>query len=114
MRFGGLLCIDSLDVYIKQNELLGMIGPKGAGKTTVFNIVTGVYEPTEGKIILNGNDITGIKTYQIAEKGISRTFQNIRLFSSLSVRDNVRVSFGLRNKHKFFSSIVETKSFFAV
>ena len=112
MRFGGLLCIDTLNVYIKQNELLGMIGPNGAGKTTVFNIVTGVYTPTEGQVIFNGNNITGLKTYQIAEQGISRTFQNIRLFASLSVSDNVRVSLGLRNRHKFFSSVIETKSFF--
>ncbi len=110
MKFGGLICIDNLDAYILENELLGMIGPNGAGKTTVFNIITGVYHPTEGKVFLEGNDITGKKPHQIAKLGISRTFQNIRLFKSLSVIDNVRVSFAMNAKHKFLKTVLEIPS----
>ncbi len=110
MKFGGLLCIDNLNAHIYDNELLGMIGPNGAGKTTVFNIITGVYLPTKGKVYLEGNDITGKKPYQIAKLGISRTFQNIRLFKSYSVIDNVRVSFAMNVKHRFFKTILEVPS----
>lgn len=110
MKFGGLICIDNLDAYIYENELLGMIGPNGAGKTTVFNIITGVYFPTQGKVYLEGNDITGKTPHQIAKLGISRTFQNIRLFKSYSVIDNVKVSFAMNVKHKFFSTVLEIPS----
>ena len=106
MRFGGLLCIDNLNAEIGTNDLLGMIGPNGAGKTTVFNIITGVYTPTNGKIIFDGSDITGKKPYEIASMGISRTFQNIRLFQSLSVKDNLKVSFNKSLKNKYFSSML--------
>jgi branched-chain amino acid transport system ATP-binding protein len=105
MKFGGLLCIDNLNAEINQNQLLGMIGPNGAGKTTVFNIITGVYSPTSGKIIFDGEDITGKKPYEIAALGISRTFQNIRLFPSLTVEENLKVSFNKNLKNKYFSSM---------
>jgi len=105
MKFGGLLCIDNLNAEINQNRLLGMIGPNGAGKTTVFNIITGVYSPTSGKIIFDGKDITGKKPYEIAALGISRTFQNIRLFPSLTVEENLKVSFNKNLKNKYFSSM---------
>lgn len=105
MKFGGLLCIDNLNAEINQNHLLGMIGPNGAGKTTVFNIITGVYRPTGGRIIFDGKDITGKKPYEIASLGISRTFQNIRLFPSLTVEENLKVSFNKNLKNKYFSSM---------
>jgi len=113
MRFGGLLCIDSLNAHIDNNELVGMIGPNGAGKTTVFNIITSVYRPTEGDVIFDGKSLLNYKTFQIAELGICRTFQNIRLFPSLSVKDNVRVSFGIRLKSRFFSAIVQLPKYFS-
>jgi branched-chain amino acid transport system ATP-binding protein len=111
MKFGGLLCIDSLNAHIDNNELVGMIGPNGAGKTTVFNIITSVYRPTEGDVIFNNDSLLNYRTFQIAKLGICRTFQNIRLFPSLSVKDNVRVSFGIRLKSHFFSSIIQPPKF---
>jgi branched-chain amino acid transport system ATP-binding protein len=95
IRFGGLTAVAALDVAIGKQELVGLIGPNGAGKTTVFNLITGVYQPTEGEIHFNGRSIVGHKPYEIAERGIARTFQNVRLFPSLSVFDNVRVAFHL-------------------
>lgn len=95
IRFGGLTAVSSLNFEIGEQELVGLIGPNGAGKTTVFNIITGVYQPTEGEISLAGNSIVGKKPYEITAHGIARTFQNIRLFPSLSVFDNVRVGFNL-------------------
>src|SRR5688500_14043267 len=91
IRFGGLTAVSKLDLHIGENELVGLIGPNGAGKTTVFNLITGVYQPTEGKIRFAGQPTTGCKPYEITKRGIARTFQNIRLFPSLSVFDNVRV-----------------------
>ena len=96
IRFGGLTAVSELDLEIGANELIGLIGPNGAGKTTVFNLITGVYQPTEGEIHFDGESLVGLKPYQITARGIARTFQNIRLFSSLSVGDNVRVAFNLR------------------
>lgn len=107
MRFGGLTCVDKLNAYVGNDELVGMIGPNGAGKTTVFNIITGVYEPSEGDVTFSGTSVVPFKPYQVAELGISRTFQNIRLFQSLSVRDNIRVSFVKSLKSGFFDSILQ-------
>lgn len=95
IRFGGLTAVSNLDLEIGRNELVGLIGPNGAGKTTVFNLITGVYQPTEGKIRFEGKSIVGRKPYEITAHGIARTFQNIRLFPSLTVFDNVRVAFHL-------------------
>ena len=95
IRFGGLTAVNSLDLRIGERELVGLIGPNGAGKTTVFNLITGVYQPTEGEIEFEGKSISGSKPYHITEHGIARTFQNIRLFPSLTVFDNVRVAFHL-------------------
>jgi len=111
MRFGGLTCVDKLNAQVNRDELVGMIGPNGAGKTTVFNIITGVYDPTEGDVRFLGNSIVPFKPYEVAALGISRTFQNIRLFQSLSVRDNIRVSFVKNLKAGFFQSILQIKSF---
>lgn len=99
ISFGGLRAVDGFEISIEQGQLYGLIGPNGAGKTTVFNLLTGVYKPTEGKIYLDGMDITGKKTIDINKAGIARTFQNIRLFKKLSVRDNVKV--GLHNKYHY-------------
>lgn len=104
MRFGGLTCVDKLNTHVGENELIGMIGPNGAGKTTVFNIITGVYNPTEGDVLFKGESVVPLKPFEVAETGISRTFQNIRLFQSLSVRDNIRVSFVKSIKSGFFLS----------
>jgi branched-chain amino acid transport system ATP-binding protein len=112
MRFGGLTCVDKLNTHVGKNELIGMIGPNGAGKTTVFNIITGVYQPTEGDVLFNGKSITSLKPYEVSKLGISRTFQNIRLFPSMSVRDNVRVSFGKSIRNGFFSSITQMGGFY--
>ena len=102
ISFGGLRAVDDFHISIGKGQLYGLIGPNGAGKTTVFNMLTGVYKPTEGIITLDGKDITGKKTIDINQAGIARTFQNIRLFKDLSVIDNVKV--GLHN-HMGYSTI---------
>lgn len=90
-HFGGVVAISKLDMVLNEGEIVGLIGPNGAGKTTVFNVITGIYNPTYGKVFLNGEDITGKDVSAITQCGIARTFQNIRLFKSLSVLDNVRI-----------------------
>jgi branched-chain amino acid transport system ATP-binding protein len=95
IRFGGLTAVSALELEVRENELIGLIGPNGAGKTTVFNLITGVYRPGEGQILFQEKPIQGIRPDQITAKGIARTFQNVRLFGSMSVSDNVRVAFHL-------------------
>ena len=92
IRFGGLTAVSELDLAIGRNELVGLIGPNGAGKTTVFNLVTGVYQPTGGAILFADEPTANHKLHQLAKRGIARTFQNIRLFSSMTVFDNVRTA----------------------
>ena len=99
ISFGGLRAVDDFNVSIEKGQLYGLIGPNGAGKTTVFNLLTGVYQPDEGFIHLDGKDITRMKTIEINQEGIARTFQNIRLFKALSVLDNVKV--GLHNQYHY-------------
>ena len=99
IAFGGLQAVAQLDLSIEKGHLYGLIGPNGAGKTTVFNMLTGVYKPTEGNIILDGKDITGQNPELISKSGIARTFQNIRLFNEMTVLDNVKV--GLHNQIKY-------------
>ena len=99
IQFGGLRAVDGFNVSIEKGQLYGLIGPNGAGKTTIFNLLTGVYKPTEGIIKLDGQDITGKSTIEINKAGIARTFQNIRLFKDMPVLDNVKV--GLHNHHKY-------------
>ena len=96
IAFGGLQAVSQLDMKIEKGHLYGLIGPNGAGKTTVFNMLTGVYKPTEGDIILDGTNITGKNSEKICRAGIARTFQNIRLFDQLTVLENVKV--GLHNQ----------------
>ena len=95
IRFGGLTAIQDLDLSVAEGALVGLIGPNGAGKTTVFNLVTGVYPPASGSIALAGKDLAGRKTHARVGLGLARTFQNIRLFGSLSVFDHVRVACNL-------------------
>ena len=93
MVFGGLKAVVDFNVHIKYGELLGLIGPNGAGKTTAFNLFTGVYQPTTGEILFKDKSIVGLAPYQITERGIARTFQNIRLFGELTVLDNVKIAY---------------------
>ncbi|MBW3621781.1 MAG: ABC transporter ATP-binding protein [Armatimonadetes bacterium] len=97
-----------VDLEVHPGELVGLIGPNGAGKTTVFNVITGIYEPTAGKVLFDGKDISGRKPHQVARAGISRTFQNIRLFRALSVMDNVRIALHLRHRHSFPAALFRT------
>lgn len=99
MRFGGLTAVSKLTLQIGARDLVGLIGPNGAGKTTVFNIITGIYEPTTGTIRFAGDRLVGRKASAIAARGVARTFQNIRLFESLTVYDNVRAAFTMRLRH---------------
>ena len=99
ISFGGLRAVNDFDLKIQKEELYGLIGPNGAGKTTVFNLLTGVYKPDSGKVLLDGKDLTGKKNIEISKAGIARTFQNIRLFKELTVLDNVKV--GLHNHHHY-------------
>src|SRR4030042_1012122 len=87
--FGGLTAVGELDLKVLQGQIHSLIGPNGAGKTTVFNVVTGIYRPERGRVLFEGQDITGLKPHRIVERGIARTFQNIRLFSNLTCRENV-------------------------
>ncbi len=99
LRFGGLTAVSEVSLALPGDVLFGLIGPNGAGKTTAFNLITGVYQPTEGTIRFNGQPTAGLKPYKLAARGIARTFQNIRLFPSLSVFDNVRVAMALHHPH---------------
>ena len=92
LRFGGLTAVNAVDLTLRRGELVGLIGPNGAGKTTVFNLITGVYQPSEGHVVFAGESLAGLRVNAIVGRGIARTFQNIRLFGSLSVLDNVRAA----------------------
>jgi ABC-type branched-subunit amino acid transport system ATPase component len=109
--FGGLRAVGNFDIIIRQGELVGLIGPNGAGKTTVFNMITGVYEPTLGTITFAGKSVIGHRPYRITSRGIARTFQNIRLFGSLSVFDNVRVACNLHRGTHPAQSLVRLGAF---
>jgi len=111
IEFGGLKAVSDFNLTINEKEIVGLIGPNGAGKTTVFNMLTGVYNPTQGTIVYLGEKIQGLKPYNITKKKIARTFQNIRLFSSLTVLDNVKVSFNYRIEYSLFDSILRTPKF---
>lgn len=110
-NFGGILAVDGVSLEIKEGEIVSIIGPNGAGKTTVFNILTGVYTTDEGTIVFNGEEIHNKSPIHIVKAGISRTFQNIRLFSDLRVIENVLIGSHLNTKYGIFSSIFRTKKF---
>lgn len=111
IKFGGLVAVSNFSLNIGEKEVVGLIGPNGAGKTTVFNMLTGVYAPTSGTISYLGEDIQGLKPYIITSKKIARTFQNIRLFSDLSVLDNVKISYDYKLKYNLLDSILRTPRF---
>lgn len=111
MRFGGLTAVDGFSLDIDEGEIIGLIGPNGAGKTTVFNMITGIYTPTENNIFFMDEKITGLKPDKIAAKGIARTFQNIRLLDNLPVIDNVMIGTHLHLKSNLFSSIFRFPSY---
>lgn len=111
IEFGGLKAVSEFNLNIEKNEVVGLIGPNGAGKTTVFNMLTGVYTPSSGNICYLGENIDGLKPYNITKKKIARTFQNIRLFSNLSVIDNVKISFNYSVTYRLYDSILRTSKF---
>ncbi|MFC4803006.1 ABC transporter ATP-binding protein [Neobacillus sp. GCM10023253] len=113
IQFGGLKAVSGFNMRLNQGELVGLIGPNGAGKTTSFNLLTGVYVPTEGEIVFNGKRLNGLPPYKVTQSGISRTFQNIRLFSELSVLDNVKVAYHSLAKNSILSSIFRFPSHFS-
>ncbi|MBQ6335397.1 MAG: ABC transporter ATP-binding protein [Erysipelotrichaceae bacterium] len=105
IRFGGLVAVDDLNFTMEEGQITSLIGPNGAGKTTVINLLTGFYTPNEGKVILDGEDITGNSTDIVVQKGLSRTFQNIRLFSNMSVEDNILIGMQHRIEYGSFLSL---------
>jgi branched-chain amino acid transport system ATP-binding protein len=110
--FGGLKAVSDFDVYINKGELIGLIGPNGAGKTTAFNLFTGVYQPTSGAIDFDGRSLLGMKPYQITQRGIARTFQNIRLFPELTVLDNVKIAYQSHVKYGVLESVLRIGRYF--
>jgi branched-chain amino acid transport system ATP-binding protein len=107
-RFGGLVAVKDLNMTLEDGALYGLIGPNGAGKTTVFNLITGVYQPDEGKIVLERKEIQGTHPSSIAKLGISRTFQNIRLFQSMTVLENVKLARHMRRRQGLFDAVLRT------
>ncbi len=111
IRFGGLTAVSALNLTIGAQEMIGLIGPNGAGKTTAFNMITGVYQPTSGSIQFAGKPIAGLKAHDLTKRGVARTFQNIRLFGSLSVFDNVRAATQLHRAHGIRNALWRGRSF---
>lgn len=110
--FGGLKAVSDFNLRLNRGELVGLIGPNGAGKTTVFNMLTGVYQPTSGNISFQGRSIVGLKPYQVTQRGIARTFQNIRLFSELTVLENVKIAFHYHVKYGLIESVLRIGRYF--
>ena len=111
-HFGGLTAVGDVTLELNEGELVGLIGPNGAGKTTLFNLLTGVYEPSEGTVTLDGHLLNGKAPYKIASLGLGRTFQNIRLFKDLTVLDNVLIAFGNHHKPHTFASFFRQPAFY--
>ena len=107
-RFGGLLALSDITMHVEQGEIVGVIGPNGAGKTTLFNIITGIYTPTEGTVTLDGENVTGEKPHRIAAKGFGRTFQNIRLFGKMTAMDNVMTAMHTKTKAGLIDAVFHT------
>ena len=112
ISFGGLRAVDEFNITIEKGQLYGLIGPNGAGKTTIFNMLTGVYKPTDGTILLDGENITGKSTIEINRAGIARTFQNIRLFKDMTVLDNVKVALHNHYKYSVLTGILRLPKYF--
>lgn len=112
MTFGGLKAVDDFCLNLGEGQLVGLIGPNGAGKTTIFNMLTGVYTPTTGKIVLDGEEINGLKPYRISQMGMARTFQNIRLFKQLSVIQNVMVAAHQHVGYNIAQALIRTPRFY--
>lgn len=111
ITFGGLVAVSDFNIKVFEGELVGLIGPNGAGKTTVFNMLTGVYKPTEGSVLLNGEVLNGKKTHQFVAAGVARTFQNIRLFKQMSVLENVLAAFTKDVKYNMVDALFRTPKF---
>lgn len=112
IQFGGLMAVSDFSMQMEKNDICGLIGPNGAGKTTVFNMLTGVYRPTRGKILFNGKSIAGMRPYNITSEGIARTFQNIRLMKNLTVLENVKISYIYQTKCNLAESILRLPRYF--
>ena len=110
--FGGLKAVTDFNIHLDRGELVGLIGPNGAGKTTAFNMLTGVYQPTTGSITFEGKSIVGLKPYQVTQRGIARTFQNIRLVSELTVLENVKIAFHYHVKYGLLESVFRIGRYF--
>ncbi|RXJ78518.1 high-affinity branched-chain amino acid ABC transporter ATP-binding protein LivG [Arcobacter sp. F155] len=111
-KFGGVTAIKDTTFHVNAKEIYGLIGPNGAGKTTMFNVITGNYEPTEGAVKFHGQRIDGIKPYKIVHRGIARTFQNIRLFNSMNVLDNILIGFDYQAEYSYLEAIFRLPRFF--
>ena len=111
IEFGGLRAVSNLTMTINKGELVGLIGPNGAGKTTAFNMITGVYTPTEGEIYFDGEKSSGKKSYQVTQMGMARTFQNIRLFADLTVIDNVKIAYNMHVSYGLANAIFRDKKY---
>lgn len=111
-EFGGLKAVSNFNIEINKGELVGLIGPNGAGKTTAFNLMTGVYEPTSGEMDFDGKSLLGLKPYQVTQRGIARTFQNIRLFSDLSVIDNVKIAYHFHVKYGLAEAVMRVGRYY--
>jgi branched-chain amino acid transport system ATP-binding protein len=109
--FGGLRAVGGLNLTLEPGELVGLIGPNGAGKTTVFNMITGIFPPTEGQVLLEGRDLSGLASFQVTQLGIARTFQNIRLYKEMSVLDNVRTAMHAGRGYGLFDALLRTRRF---
>ncbi len=112
-EFGGLKAVANFNMEINRGELIGLIGPNGAGKTTAFNLMTGVYEPTSGRMDFDGKSLLGLKPYQVTQRGIARTFQNIRLFADLSVLDNVKIAYHFHVKYGLLESVLRVGRYYS-
>ena len=113
IMFGGLRAVSNLNLDIKKGQLVGLIGPNGAGKTTAFNLLTGVYQPTEGEVMFDGKNTRGLKPFQVTQLGMARTFQNIRLFANLTVLDNVKIAYHFHVEYGLVESVFRIGRYFA-
>ncbi|HEU4523345.1 MAG TPA: ABC transporter ATP-binding protein [Thermoanaerobaculia bacterium] len=111
IRFGGLTAVANLDLTVDERQLVGLIGPNGAGKTTIFNMLTGVYKPSDGEIFIGGESTKGLKAHEITARGVARTFQNIRLFKDLTVLDNVKIGGHAHYRYSATSAVLHTNRF---